>query len=193
SRGAAAAAVPRPADRVRLDVGVRRTHPELTVERSPRDRGRSGLGVDLLEYLGGVGHRLCLEAELLHDFEVAVDFDGLVEVQGAGELLDVDDVGQVGLGEPQDGERAAHGRVRARAERQDLQRHRRVVGYFGEVRELLADDLAAADRAAQRALVDDYPQLRRVRAPEDLLAAGPQLAPPGDLFFGGRRALADQR
>src|SRR5690348_11499564 len=193
SRGAAAAAVPRAADRLRLAVGMRGAHSELTAGRSPRDRGRSGLGVDLLEYLGGVGHRLGLEAELLHDFEVAVDFDGLVEVQGAGELLDVDDVGQVGLGEPQDGERAAHGRVRARAERQDLQRHRRVVGHLGQVCELLADDLAAADRAAQRALVDHDPQLRRVRPAQDLLAAGPQLAPPGDLFFGGRGALPDQR
>src|SRR5690348_16425618 len=193
SRGAAAAAVPRAADRVRLAMGVRRTRPELTVERSPRDRGRSGLGVDLLEYLGGVGHRLGLEAELLHDFEVAVDFDGLVEVQGAGELLDVDHVGQIGLGEPQDGERAAHGRLRARAERQDLQRHRRVVGHLGQVRQLLPDHLPAAHRAAQRALVHYHPQLRRVRPAQDLLAAGPQLAPPRDLLFRGRRSLPYQR
>jgi hypothetical protein len=74
--------------------------------------------------------------KLFHDFEVAVHLGRLVQVERAGQLLDVDDVGEVGLGEPQDGERAAHGRVRARAERQDPQRRGRVVCHLGTGRTL---------------------------------------------------------
>ena len=153
---------------------------------------RLDVGEDLLEHLGGVRHRLGLEAELLHDLQVAVHLDRLVQVERAGQLLDVDDVLQVRLGEPEDAERSAHGRVRTGAERQDLQCHRRVIHHLGEVLQLLADDFPAADRAAKRALVDHDPELRRVGPAQDLLAAGPQLAPPRDLFLGFRGALADQ-
>src|SRR2546429_75037 len=159
----------------------------------------TGTGIDgtlrevLREHLGGVRYRLGLEAELLHDLQVAVHLDRLVQVERAGQLLDVDDVLQVRLGEPKDAERAAHSRVRTRAEREDLQRHRRVIRHLDEVLQLLADDFAAADRAAQRALVDHDPQLRGVGPAQDLLAAGAQLAPAGDLLLGGRGALADQR
>jgi hypothetical protein len=67
-----------------------------------------------------------------------------------------------------------------------------VIRHLGEVLQLLADDVPAADRAAKRALVDHDPQLRRVGPAENLLAAGPQLAPPRDLLLGFRGALADQ-
>ena len=74
-----------------------------TARPSPREPGcarvngrRSGLGEDLVEHLGGVRHRLGLEAELLHDLEVAVHLDRLVQVERAGQLLDVDDIGRSG-------------------------------------------------------------------------------------------------
>src|SRR5438552_17903876 len=93
----------------------------------PAYRAGSRLAVlkDYVQDVRGLGGRLGLEAQLLHDLEVAVDLGRLVQVQRAGELLDVDDVAQVRLGEAQDGERAAERRVAARAERQDLQGHRR--------------------------------------------------------------------
>ena len=67
-----------------------------------------------------------------------------------------------------------------------------MIRHLDQVLQLLTDDFLAAHRAAQRTLVDDDPQLRRVGPAEDLLAAGPQLAPAGDLLFGGRGTLPDQ-
>jgi hypothetical protein len=39
----------------------------------------------------------CPQADLLDHLEVGVDLGRLVQVQGAGQLLEVDDVAQVGL------------------------------------------------------------------------------------------------
>ena len=68
--------------------------------------------------LRGVG----LDAQSVHDLHVMLGLRRLVEIEGAGELLQVDDVGQVTLGEAQDAERPAGGRVPAAFERNDLQR-----------------------------------------------------------------------
>jgi hypothetical protein len=48
---------------------------------------------------------------------VRLDFLGLVQVLGAGDVLEVDHVREVLVGEPQDAERADHGRVGAGGER----------------------------------------------------------------------------
>ena len=54
-----------------------------------------------------------LDAQLVHDGQVPGDVLGLVQVERAVELFEVDHVGQVRFGEPQDGERAAGRGVRA--------------------------------------------------------------------------------
>ena len=59
----------------------------------------------------------------LHHRHVVVDGLALVQVQRAGELLEVDHVRQVALGEAQDAERAARRGVGARGERDDLDGH----------------------------------------------------------------------
>src|SRR5260370_32664024 len=83
--------------------------------------------------------------------------------------------------------------MRARAERQDLERHRGVIRYLDKVVQLLPDDVLGTYGTAQRALVNDCPHLRWVWSAEDFLPADPQLAPPRDLLFAGRGALPDQR
>src|SRR5688500_11313258 len=65
---------------------------------------------------------LRLDAEPVHDLHVLVGVGGFVQVEGAGELLHVDDVGQLPLGEAQDAERPAGRRVTAAVERHDLHR-----------------------------------------------------------------------
>ena len=49
----------------------------------------------------------------------------------------------------------------------------RSLAYLEQVLDLRAHDRGAADRAAQRRLVDHRPQVRRVGAVQDLLAAHP--------------------
>src|SRR4029450_13414451 len=65
-------------------------------------------GEDLVEQLprlvGGGG----ADADALHDVQVLVDLVGLVQVERAGEVLQVDDVGQLLIGEAQDAEGSDH-------------------------------------------------------------------------------------
>jgi len=60
---------------------------------------------------------LRLDAHPLHDREIVLDVGAFVQVNGTVELLEVDDVGEVWLGEPQDRERAACRGVTAETER----------------------------------------------------------------------------
>src|SRR5215475_4767645 len=95
------------------------------VGRSPGDpyrgRGWLSLGDDLFDVAGGGGGGEGFGAEMVHDVQVVVQVCGRLQVEGAGEVLDVDHVGQGGFGEAQDGERAAPCGVAAVAERHDLQ------------------------------------------------------------------------
>src|SRR6185437_15460282 len=118
------------------------------------DRGiYAGLSVvaeDFVEDLGRVGGRVGLDAEAFHGRGVIVDVVALVQVEGAGELLDVDDVGEVLVGEAQDGEGAAGRCVAAGVEGDDLEAHVGQLGGLDERLDLAPDDGRAADRAAQR-------------------------------------------
>src|SRR6266704_3652329 len=98
------------------------------------------------------------DAEPLHGQQVTVDIAFLVEVEGAGEVLQVSDVRQVRLAEPQDAEPARRG-VAAHAERRDLQREVLPAAQAEQVAELVAQDLGTPDRPPQRGFLDDGPQL----------------------------------
>jgi amino acid transporter len=150
--------------------------------------GGSDVGEDLGERLGGVGDRLRLEAQLLHDFEVVVDLGLLVEIERAGQLLHVHDVLDVGLAEAQDREWPAHRRMSARPERQDLERHGGMLAHRDQVLNLITDDLTGPNGTTQRTLVDNGPVLWRVDLLEDLLAADAELAPAPDLILSCRAA-----
>src|ERR1700748_3584408 len=78
--------------------------------------GRSEFRADLLEDHHGVGGGGGLQAQPLHYRVGGVHVGTPVQVQRAGELLEVHDIGQVGLGDPEQAERAARGRVAARLE-----------------------------------------------------------------------------
>jgi len=99
-----------------------------------------------------------------------VDVVPLVQVQGAGELLDVDDVRHFLAGEPQHRERAASARVAAGLERDDLDGHvGQAAGHLKQVGQLPAHHRPAADRPLDRSLVKDRPHQRRARVTEQLL------------------------
>ena len=63
-----------------------------------------GLPGDLSEEARGAGGGQGLGGEMAHDLHVVVDVIAPVEVEGAGELLDVHHVRQVAFGEAQDAE-----------------------------------------------------------------------------------------
>src|SRR5262249_59944980 len=79
-----------------------------------------GLPGDLSEEACGAGGGQGLGGEMAHDLHVVVDVIAPVEVEGAGELLDVHHVRHVGFAEAQHGERPAGCGVPAAAERHDL-------------------------------------------------------------------------
>src|SRR4029450_5105527 len=87
---------------------------------------------DFGEGFGGGGVGFGFDAEAVHGFGVVVDVFAFVGVEGAGELFDVDDVGEVGFGEAEDGVGAAGGGVAAVLEGDDLEFD---VGGFGGVDE----------------------------------------------------------
>src|ERR1700730_8935563 len=76
---------------------------------------------NLVDEADRVGGSQSLAAELVGDLEVVLDVRALVQVDGAGEVLYVDHVGQVPLLEAQDRERPACTGVAAAGERDDLQ------------------------------------------------------------------------
>src|SRR6266700_2742596 len=98
------------------------------------------------------------DAEPLHGQQVTVHIRFLVEVERAGEVLQVRDIRQVLLAEPQDAEPARRG-VAAHAERGDLQREVLPAAQAEQVAKLIAQDLGAPDRSPQRGFLDDGPQL----------------------------------
>ena len=73
-------------------------------------------------------------------------------------MLQVSDVGQIRLAEPQDAEPARRG-VAAHAERGDLQREVLPAAQAEQVAKLIAQDLGTPDRPPQRGFLDDGPQL----------------------------------
>src|SRR6266516_4396609 len=107
--------------------------------------------------------------------------------------LDVDDVGQLRVGEPQDAEGSHHGGVRAVPHEDDLERD---VGHLGgpdEPLELRAHDLGTADRAAQRRLVQHHPQAWSVRALQQALPGHPERDPALDLLWSVVQGTLDHR
>ena len=115
----------------------------------------------------------------------------LVQVQGAGELLEVHHVGHLGLAEAQHGERPARRGVTAPVERHDLDGDVAHLGHLGQVAQLGSHHLAAAHRAPQRPLVQHRPHLRGIRAGQQVLALEPHAHPPVDLITG-RPGVAEQ-
>ena len=79
--------------------------------------------------------------------------------------------------EPEDPERSVHGRVQPGGERQYLHGDVGLGGGLDQHVDLGAHDLGAggSGRAAQRVLVQDQPDSRRVWAAQDVLAGQPQL------------------
>ena len=64
----------------------------------------SGFPDDLSEEAGGARGRQRLGGQAVHDLQIVVDVVAPFQVQGAGELLDIGHVRQVGLAEPQNRE-----------------------------------------------------------------------------------------
>src|ERR1700761_9644361 len=125
---------------------------------------------------GGRGERLA--AEFAGDLKVLLDFLALAQVAGTGELLGVDHVGQLLLGEAQYRERPALGRVDATGEWDDLNGHALQGGKFDEVTELGAHHRRAGRRAAHPPLVHPRPAPGRVGRGQQILALEAQRAPP---------------
>ena len=107
-----------------------------------------------------------LDAQLVHDGHVVGDVAGLVEVERAVELFEVDHVGQVRFGKPQNGERPAGSGMRADAERDDLERDVGQVGELEQVLQLDAHHLRACNGPTERRLVQYRPQFRGTGAGE---------------------------
>jgi ABC-type nitrate/sulfonate/bicarbonate transport system permease component len=63
-----------------------------------------GLPGDLSQEARGLGRGQGLVAEVVHDLHVMVDVIAFIQVEGAGELLDIHHVRQVSFAEAQDGE-----------------------------------------------------------------------------------------
>src|SRR6266550_6466582 len=93
------------------------------------------------------------DAEALHGQQVPVHVRFLVEVERAGEVLQVGDIRQVRLAEPQDAESARRG-VAAHAERGDLQGQVLPGAQAEQVAKLIEQDLGASDRPPQRGFLD---------------------------------------
>src|ERR1700683_4228078 len=97
------------------------------------------------------------DAQPLNGQQIAVDIGFLVEVESAGEVLQVRHVRKVRVAEPQDGEPAGY-RVTAHVGRNDLQGKVLPAAEAEQVAELVAQDFLASDRPPQRRLLDDRPE-----------------------------------
>src|SRR5215472_17931348 len=147
----------------------------------------SGIPDDFPEKADGADGGKGFGAEPVHNLQVMIDVRACFQVKGAGELLDVGHVRQVRLLEPQDRERAAGPGVAAPPERHDLHRDPRQRGDLDEMIQLLTHDVPPAHRPAQRRLVHDRPDPRRVMVLEQVLALHPQADPAVDLIGGAAR------
>ncbi|MGC0411125.1 hypothetical protein RKD31_004368 [Streptomyces sp. SAI-163] len=150
--------------------------------RRPRRRSRlsSGPRAVLLEFLQ---RRLVLGDVLL-----------LVQIQRTGELLQIDDIREVGLGEAQERERATLAGVPAEAERHDLEPHIGAFGDLDQVLELAAHHLAVAVGASQGGLVEHDVELGGGLRDQVLLPFEAQRHPPLDVRLAGApHAAPDDR
>ena len=118
--------------------------------------------------------------QAVHDMPVQLGVGRLVKVESTGELFGVNDVGKLALGKAQHGDRDAD-RGAAHAERQHLDGDVRKLGGLDELPELGSHRRDAANRPAQRCLVDHGPQARRGWLVKELLAAHPQVDAALDL------------
>src|SRR5260370_22478071 len=105
---------------------------------------------DLGEEARSAGRRQGLGAETVHDLHVVVHVVAVVQVQSAGELLDVHDILQLRFGETQHGERASRGGMPATAERYYLNGDLRKRGYLDEAVQLRPQHPPPAHRPPQR-------------------------------------------
>src|SRR5579875_3145485 len=128
---------------------------------------------------------VALHAETLHDLGVPLDFVALVQIHGAGQVLEVDHIRQIEVGEPHQGEPAGLGGVATRTERHDLKRDVRLLGRRDQPLDLAPHDGGAAHRAAQHRLVQDHPQMRWRGPAEQPLPVHPQADPVLDLLRRG--------
>src|SRR5580700_3423965 len=78
----------------------------LLVMRAAYARPLAGVRQHVAQNVCGALRRLAFHAEPLHDLAVPLHVLALVEVEGAGELLEIDDVRQVLVGKAHDRERA---------------------------------------------------------------------------------------
>jgi len=150
-----------------------------------------GLSEERAEHVLAGGAGFGLEAQLVHDGQVAGDVVGLVEVERADELLEVDQIGQVWFGEPQDGERAVGCGGRPGGEQHDLERYVGQVGELQQVLQLGSHHLGPARGPSQRRLIQHGPQLRGAGLGEQLLALHPETDAAVDLL-GGRVGVGQQ-
>src|ERR1700691_5597591 len=137
-------------------------------------------------FLRLVGH----DAQPFHGEQIAVHFGLLVEVERTGQVLDVDHVREVTLGEPQDTESGGR-RVAANAVRDDLEREVGPRAPFPQVAQLFELDVRASDRAAQGRLVDDDPELELALAEPALALLAQHHMPLG--LLDGEVAERDDR
>ncbi|KUH39170.1 hypothetical protein ATE80_08685 [Streptomyces kanasensis] len=107
-----------------------------------------------------------------------------VEVDGTGQVLAVDHVGELGHREPEEHEGAVRAGVVPGRELRDLEGDVRELGRLDEPVELGAHDRRArAGRpAAQHRLVHDHPELRGVETAEEGLALHAQGHVPFDVL-----------
>src|ERR1700721_1680053 len=98
-----------------------------------------------------------------------IDVVAFIQVEGAGELLDVHHVWHIVVTEAQDGERPAGRRMPAPAEGHYLNGDVAQAGDLDERVPLAPHDCLATTGAAQRPLVEDRPPLRRPGAGEQVL------------------------
>src|SRR5208282_3873697 len=129
------------------------------------------------QYVRGAFRRLALDAEPLHNLAVPLHVFALVEVEGAGELLEVDHIRQVLVGKAHDRERAGLGNRPAGPERRDLERDPGVLGDLDQVLKLLPEHRGAAHRAPQRGLVHDRPQAGTALLGKQFLPGDPHAYP----------------
>ena len=132
---------------------------------------------------------LGLGAEAVHDLHVVVGVFAFAQIQGAGELLEVDNICQVGSANRKMVNAPPAAGVTAAAQRQDLHDNVRPSLICDEVLELGAHHLRPAEGRRSAASSTTAHSVGRAGAGEQLLAGQPQPHPQLDLP-GGRGAAA---
>src|SRR6266498_1662015 len=167
--------------------------PQLSRGHAVVDLAHSDLSHYLVEDLRGPAGGLAADADGFHDMEVLLDVFAPVEVERVGQVLDIDDVGEVRVGESQDAEGSHHGGVRAVPHADDLERDVGHFGGFDETFELRAHYFGTTDWAAQCGLVQHHLQARSVGLFEQGLPGHLERYSVFDLFEGLFYGAADHR